>query len=143
MDMRLLDTETGQFVEKDPEDRKTVYAILSHMWDKEGEQTYYKELKKIQRRYAAGLQAQQSHRMSPEGGASSFPDSKHDRRGSPPKAPPPQPTSDPSSLTTCPPTALRCLTQSDEVEALFNEVYALVSPTLLLTIISFKPRNTN
>ena len=28
--MRLLDTETGQFMEKDPEDRKTVYAILSH-----------------------------------------------------------------------------------------------------------------
>ncbi|KAI1786361.1 heterokaryon incompatibility protein-domain-containing protein, partial [Ganoderma leucocontextum] len=47
--MRLLDVETGQFVEKDPE--RTVYAILSHTWDTEnGEQTY-KELKKIQRRY--------------------------------------------------------------------------------------------
>ena len=26
--MRLLDTHTGQFVEKDPDDEKTVYAIL-------------------------------------------------------------------------------------------------------------------
>ncbi|EJF58310.1 HET-domain-containing protein [Dichomitus squalens LYAD-421 SS1] len=35
--MRLLDTRTGQFVEKDP--RETRYAILSHTWDKV-EQTY-------------------------------------------------------------------------------------------------------
>ncbi|KAM5531965.1 hypothetical protein V8D89_014365 [Ganoderma adspersum] len=46
--MRLLDTETGQFVEADP--RKTKYAILSHTWDPEGEQTH-EELKKIQQRY--------------------------------------------------------------------------------------------
>ncbi|EJF56681.1 HET-domain-containing protein, partial [Dichomitus squalens LYAD-421 SS1] len=37
--MRLLDTHTGQFVEKDP---KTIeYAILSHVWDRvKGEQSY-------------------------------------------------------------------------------------------------------
>ena len=34
--MRLLDTETGHFVEKDPQNTK--YAILSHTWDRE-EQT--------------------------------------------------------------------------------------------------------
>ena len=67
--------------------------------------------------------------MRPEGGASSSPDSKHDRRGSSSKASPPQPISDPSPLTTCLPTALGHLTQSDEVEALFNEVHALVNPT--------------
>ncbi|KAM5546206.1 hypothetical protein V8D89_000332 [Ganoderma adspersum] len=55
--MRVLDTETGQFVGIDPEatdeygDPKTpVYAILSHTWDETGEQTY-QELKKIQKRY--------------------------------------------------------------------------------------------
>ena len=56
--MRLLDTETGQFVEKDPE--RTRYAILSHTWDIEkGEQTY-KELKKIQRRYGLGARVSRS-----------------------------------------------------------------------------------
>ncbi|PIL28461.1 hypothetical protein GSI_08499 [Ganoderma sinense ZZ0214-1] len=60
--MRVLDTETGQFAEIDPEAidpsdflafrRKTLYAILSHTWDAEGEQTY-EELKKIQQRYAS------------------------------------------------------------------------------------------
>lgn len=48
--MRLLDTETGQFVEKDPEKEEVVYAILSHTWDAKGEQTY-QELKNIQWRY--------------------------------------------------------------------------------------------
>ena len=47
--MRLLDTETGQFVEKDP--KNTEYAILSHTWDTEkGEQTY-EQLRKIQQHY--------------------------------------------------------------------------------------------
>ncbi|TBU55771.1 hypothetical protein BD310DRAFT_670063 [Dichomitus squalens] len=47
--MRLLDTETGQFVEKDP--RETIYAILSHTWDHiHGEQTY-DQLKGLQSRY--------------------------------------------------------------------------------------------
>ena len=49
--MRLLDTYTGQFVEKDPKDEDTVYAILSHTWDRTGEQTFG-ELQKIQERYA-------------------------------------------------------------------------------------------
>nr|VWO99468.1 Zn(2)-C6 fungal-type domain-containing protein [Ganoderma boninense] len=55
--MRVIDTETGQFVEIDPETtdeydktQKTVFAILSHTWDTGGEQTY-EELKKIQQRY--------------------------------------------------------------------------------------------
>ncbi|PIL28594.1 hypothetical protein GSI_08635 [Ganoderma sinense ZZ0214-1] len=48
--MRLLDTHTGQFVEKDPADEDTRYAILSHTWDQDGEQTY-KQLKKIQKRH--------------------------------------------------------------------------------------------
>lgn len=53
--MRLLDTHTGQFVEKDPDDEKTVYAILSHTWDKDGEQTY-EQLRNIQRRYPSPVQ---------------------------------------------------------------------------------------
>ncbi|KAI1786366.1 hypothetical protein LXA43DRAFT_1085497 [Ganoderma leucocontextum] len=49
--MRLLDTWTGEFVEKDPRNPETKYAILSHTWDPEGEQTY-QELRDIQKRYA-------------------------------------------------------------------------------------------
>ncbi|KAM5546238.1 hypothetical protein V8D89_000364 [Ganoderma adspersum] len=45
--MRLLDTLTGRFVEKDP--RTTTYAILSHTWD-EAEQTH-QEVLKIQESY--------------------------------------------------------------------------------------------
>ncbi|TBU40453.1 HET-domain-containing protein [Dichomitus squalens] len=45
--MRLLDTRTGQFVERDP--GKTTYAILSHTW-RQREQTY-DELKSVQARY--------------------------------------------------------------------------------------------
>ena len=48
--MRLLDTYTGQFVEKDPRDKATKYAILSHTWDSNGEQTQ-EQLKGIQKRY--------------------------------------------------------------------------------------------
>ena len=49
--MRLLDTQTGQFVEKDP--ANTQYAILSHTWDNiKGEQTY-NQLATIQQRYAS------------------------------------------------------------------------------------------
>ena len=56
--MRLLDTKTGHFVEKDPEgcdvfgrpQARFKYAILSHTWDQDGEQTYG-ELREIQRRY--------------------------------------------------------------------------------------------
>ena len=47
--IRLLDTYTGQFEEKDP--KRTKYAIFSHTWDhKQGEQKYA-ELRKIQQRY--------------------------------------------------------------------------------------------
>ena len=57
--MRLLDTETGQFVEKDPKESKLKYAILSHTWDSRGEQTY-PELRKIQERCAPIYQLLQS-----------------------------------------------------------------------------------
>ncbi|KAM5542165.1 hypothetical protein V8D89_004038 [Ganoderma adspersum] len=52
--MRLLDTHTGQFVEKDPRKERfyLTYAILSHTWDAYGEQTY-QELKKIQERHSS------------------------------------------------------------------------------------------
>lgn len=64
--MRLLDTETGQFVERDPEKRRvrerTVYAILSHTWDAK-EQTYG-ELRDIQRRYEA--RTSEGHQSRPD-----------------------------------------------------------------------------
>ena len=46
--MRFLDTTTCQFVERDPKEVK--YAILSHTWDKNGEQTF-QELRQIQDKY--------------------------------------------------------------------------------------------
>ncbi|KAI1792384.1 HET-domain-containing protein [Ganoderma leucocontextum] len=46
--MRLLDTKTGQFVDHNP--HTDIYAILSHTWVPEGEQTY-QELQAIQRDY--------------------------------------------------------------------------------------------
>ena len=51
--MRLLDTRTAGFVEKDPNDQTTVYAILSHTWDSTGEQTL-KQLSQIQEQYVLG-----------------------------------------------------------------------------------------
>ena len=57
--MRFLDTWTGQFVERDPRDQETRYAILSHTWDSKGEQTY-QELRDIQRRYSPGVQSDPS-----------------------------------------------------------------------------------
>nr|VWP01655.1 Alcohol oxidase [Ganoderma boninense] len=72
--MRLIDTHTGQFIEKDPEDSKTLYAILSHTWDQEGEQPY-EELRSIQRRYPPNPhQAAHPARDGPEGRTSSSPD---------------------------------------------------------------------
>nr|VWO94662.1 N/A [Ganoderma boninense] len=47
--MRFLDTVTGQFVDRNPRDRTVKYAILSHTWSWEGEQTY-QELREIQKR---------------------------------------------------------------------------------------------
>ena len=58
--MRLLDTRTGQFVEKDPE--VTIYAILSHTWDAKGEQTYG-GLKKIQWRHKLGSHVPKASRL--------------------------------------------------------------------------------
>ena len=46
--MRLLDTTTGQFVSKDPNDPETRYTILSHTWNSEGEQTIH-QLREIQK----------------------------------------------------------------------------------------------
>ncbi|KAM5546197.1 hypothetical protein V8D89_000323 [Ganoderma adspersum] len=48
--MRVVDTATGHFVEIDPSDRRTKYAILSHTWRRKGEQTY-QQLRDIQTRY--------------------------------------------------------------------------------------------
>ncbi|KAI0324542.1 HET-domain-containing protein, partial [Cubamyces sp. BRFM 1775] len=49
--MRLLDTETGRFLEiANPTDLP--YAILSHTWDPKGEQTY-QDIRKIQATYEA------------------------------------------------------------------------------------------
>ncbi|KAM5537001.1 hypothetical protein V8D89_009330 [Ganoderma adspersum] len=134
--MRLLDTETCQFVDKDPE--KTTYAILSHTWDKEGdsEQTY-EQLRNIQQRYAPASQTMQNHRPGrPEGGASSSRSTKRNRDGTPRTSSssqlPTQSDRD-SALTTTlprPPISLGRLTQS-EVEALFRtfvEWYELASP---------------
>ena len=57
--MRLLNVWSGQFVEKDPRDPETKYAILSHTWDSDGEQTY-QELTEIQKRYPPEDQLAQS-----------------------------------------------------------------------------------
>lgn len=48
--MRLLDTTTCQFIEADP--RNVDYAILSHTWNRYGEQTF-QDLRRIQERYAS------------------------------------------------------------------------------------------
>ena len=50
--MRVLDTATGQFVGIDPRNRKIKYAVLSHTWRRQGEQTY-QQLKGIQSRHTA------------------------------------------------------------------------------------------
>ena len=48
--MRLIDTETGLFVEID-NPRDHIYAILSHTWNGRGEQSY-QEVREIQRSFA-------------------------------------------------------------------------------------------
>lgn len=80
--MRVLDTKTCQFIEIDPEaltfDENTrkyqtpVYAILSHTWNADGEQTY-KQLKKIQQRYASHSQISRGPPEEQEGGTASSP----------------------------------------------------------------------
>ena len=98
--MRVLDTITGQFVWIDPKDSEKKYAILSHTWDKEGEQTY-QELREIQKRYAPehclrdppSPAPQQQHQaglsfpLSPSGPLD-IPSPPHPRRTSPPSEPP-------------------------------------------------------
>ena len=63
--MRLLDTVTGEF--KEVNDTKgTPYAILSHVWNPQGEQTY-DELRKIQVSYrlsVSGSTIQSGHQRS-------------------------------------------------------------------------------
>ena len=122
--MRLLDTETGQFVEKDPE--RTRYAILSHTWDTEKPEQTYEQLREIQQRY----DPKQRRRIDSEGSAPSSPDLPHDQRKSSSQPPSPHSPSDSPSSTTPLPEALGRFTQS-EVEALlrlFGEVYGLTSP---------------
>ena len=48
--MRVLDTQTGLFVEFLDLVRLVGYAILSHTWDSDGEQTY-QELRDLQEKY--------------------------------------------------------------------------------------------
>ena len=48
--MRVLDTCTGDFVDVDLRGCQTKYAILSHTWERGGEQTY-QDLLKLQKRY--------------------------------------------------------------------------------------------
>ena len=47
--MRLIDTETGMFIETN---EPQPYAILSHTWDDQGEQSY-QEVREIQRSFAS------------------------------------------------------------------------------------------
>ncbi|PIL26675.1 hypothetical protein GSI_11251 [Ganoderma sinense ZZ0214-1] len=65
--MRLLDTATGQFISKDPNDPETKYAILSHTWDPEGEQTIH-QLREIQKRYVLGYQSLEDYSSDSRGG---------------------------------------------------------------------------
>ncbi|KAM5542828.1 hypothetical protein V8D89_003492 [Ganoderma adspersum] len=58
--MRLLDTQTGQFVIKDPKCPSVKYAILSHTWENTGEQEY-PELRAIQNLYTVERQPSRSH----------------------------------------------------------------------------------
>ena len=48
--MRLIDTETGEFVEFVDLEKAPPFAILSHTWVRSGEQSY-QEVVKIQERY--------------------------------------------------------------------------------------------
>ncbi|KAM5546140.1 hypothetical protein V8D89_000266 [Ganoderma adspersum] len=69
--MRLLNTETCQFVYKNPEE--TVYAILSHTWDPEKGEQNYEELKKIQQRCPSEPEASPSCPHVPNSSTSSTP----------------------------------------------------------------------
>ena len=75
--MRLLDTHTGQFVEKDPRDQDAIYAILSHTWCQDPPEQTYSELREIQKRYIPRLRPEthnlkiHTHYSSPQPQASS------------------------------------------------------------------------
>ena len=60
--MYLLDTYTGQFVQKDLRDKRTVYAILSHTWsdDPGAPEPTHRQLQKIQKRYSLQPQISQA-----------------------------------------------------------------------------------
>nr|VWO96236.1 DNA gyrase subunit A (EC [Ganoderma boninense] len=60
--MRLIDTHTGKFVEFVDTDKVPRYAILSHTWDPDGEQTY-QEVLEIQGEY--GLLPVRKHQKPP------------------------------------------------------------------------------
>ena len=51
--MRLLNTRTGKFEEFQNNSEIPRYAILSHTWSKEGEQTY-EDVRRVQKVYKAG-----------------------------------------------------------------------------------------
>ncbi len=72
--MRVL---TSQFADINPEDKETKYAILSHVWDKEGEQTY-EQLRSIQRHYGPRSQFLQSFPSGLEVSRSSSSKQNHD-----------------------------------------------------------------
>ena len=61
--MRLLDTFTGNYAEKDINYGNTRYAILSHTWD--GDEQIYGELRRIQARYLAERQDTLTRSRSP------------------------------------------------------------------------------
>ena len=71
--MRFLDTWTGAFVERDPEE--TRFAILSHTWV--GDEQSYTELREIQKLYIPRLRPEthnlkiHTHYSSPQPQASS------------------------------------------------------------------------
>ncbi len=91
--MRLLDTETGQFVEKDPKDPKLKYAILSHTWDSKGEQIY-PQLKEIQERYTPNCpKPPQSHHSRDSQDNQALPFVQHHQGESSPTSPFPSPRS--------------------------------------------------
>ncbi|TBU57952.1 HET-domain-containing protein [Dichomitus squalens] len=73
--MRFVDTRTGEFVDRDPKatEYATKYAILSHTWDIEGEQSY-KELRKIQKRYDLKAQCPLHGYKSPPSSSTASPE---------------------------------------------------------------------
>lgn len=61
--MRLIDTDNGDFVEFADLENIPPYAILSHTWEKTGEQSY-QEVLKIQEKYRHCVRYQPSLKVS-------------------------------------------------------------------------------